>query len=183
MQMRPEIQIASVIKAMKDVVIPAIDPVNKLAVEQSQLIIGLLSLLSTQLPLQYRFDRDELARLIDCAKALQDIPPGDPAAWPAFERLRTSSDAAASILEQCRVEPNSLTESVREMREAIGSLVKTVSETEDHSTQLGIERLVLAMSKDQLIRDRSFVKMQGWEPDPAAVPEITTLLRPVSSSC
>src|SRR5882762_103895 len=129
MQKRPEIQIASVIKAMKDVVIPAIDPANKLAVEQSQLIIGLLSLLSIQLPLQYRFDRDELARLLDCARALQGAPAGHSAAKPALERLRNSSAAAAAVLEQCRVGPDSLTASLREMREAIGALVKAVAGT------------------------------------------------------
>jgi hypothetical protein len=180
MQLRPEIQIASMIKAMKDVVIPAIDPANKLAVEQSQLIIGLLSLLSIQLPLQYRFDRDELARLLDCAKGLQGVPAGDPAVKPALERLRNSGAAAAAVLEQCRVEPDSLTASVREMRAAIGALVKAVAGTKDLAAQLGIERIVLAMSKDQLIRDRSLVKMQGWEPHPAAVPDIATLLPPVS---
>jgi hypothetical protein len=68
---------------------------------------------------------------------------------------------------------------VRELREAIGALVKAVAGTKDLAAQLGIERIVLAMSKDQLIRDRSFVKMQGWEPDPAAVPDIATLLPPV----
>jgi len=180
MQMRPEIQIASVIKAMKDVVIPAIDPANKLAVEQSQLIIGLLSLLSIQLPLWYRFDRDELARLLDCARALQGAPAGHSAAKPALERLRNSSAAAAAVLEQCRVGPDSLTASLREMREAIGALVKAVAGTKDLAAQLGIERIVLAMSKDQLIRDRSLMKMQGWEPDRAAVPDIATLLPPAA---
>jgi hypothetical protein len=182
MQMRPEIQIASVIKAMKDVVIPAIDPQNKLAIEQSQLVIGLLSLLSVQLPLQYRFDRDELARLLDCARTLQGMDVNDLTGRTALDRLRSSGAAAAIVLEQCRVEPATLTSSVREMREAIGYLVKTVGATKDPSAQQNIERVVLSMSKEQLIRDRALVKMQGWEPDPAAVPDIADLLPPVSLS-
>src|SRR5260370_38588359 len=114
MQMRPETQTAGVIKAMKDVVIPAIDPANKQAVEQSQLIIGLLSLLSIQLPLWYRFDRDELARLLDCAKALQGVPAGDAASKPALDTLRHSGAAAPPVLDQGRVAPHSPPARVRE---------------------------------------------------------------------
>lgn len=35
MQLRSEIQLASMIKAMRDVVIPALDSGNRLAIEQS----------------------------------------------------------------------------------------------------------------------------------------------------
>ena len=42
MQMRPDIQIQSMIKALTDVVLPAVDADNKLAHEQTRLVIGLL---------------------------------------------------------------------------------------------------------------------------------------------
>jgi hypothetical protein len=34
----------------------------------------------------------------------------------------------------------------------------------------------LVMSKQQLLRDRSWLLMQGWEPDPKSVPGIAELL-------
>lgn len=70
MQMRPQIQLQAVIKALSDVVLAAIDPDNKLAIEQGKLSIGLLALLAQQLPMQFTFDRDELARLIATAGTL-----------------------------------------------------------------------------------------------------------------
>jgi hypothetical protein len=36
--------------------------------------------------------------------------------------------------------------------------------------------IVLAMSKEQLLRDRSWLLMQGWEPDPKSIPPIAELL-------
>jgi len=34
--------------------------------------------------------------------------------------------------------------------------------TADLDTQLRVEKIILNMSKDQLLRDRSLMKMQGW---------------------
>lgn len=176
MQMRPEIQITSVIKAVKDVLIPAIDPNNKLAVEQAQLVIGLLSLLASQLPLQFRFDRDELSRLLTTAEALGEICSGTPALAGAIDQLAGSRLTGAGVLERCQLDPAELLRCVRELREKVGAVVTAAAGSDDLDVQLRIEKLVLEMSKEQLLRDRSLVKPQGWEPDPAALPDIGELL-------
>ena len=177
MQMRPEVEIASVIKAMTDVVIPAIDPANKLAIEQSQLIIGLLSLLNTQLPLQFRFDRDELGRLLASVETLKAIHATDPGTRAALDKLSVSSANARTVLDRCTLDPAQLTQSVRDMRATMGSVVVAAAGTVDLDTQLLVEKIILDLSKDQLLRDRSLMKMQGWEADPAALPDIEDLLR------
>jgi len=173
MQMRPEIQITSVIKAVKDVLIPAIDPNNKLAVEQAQLVVGLLSLLASQLPVQFR---DELARLLATAESLTAIPADDTNLATAIGELAASRTAGASILEHCRVDPAILVNSVRELRQKVGAVVSAAAGTSDVATQLRIEKIILDLSKEQLLRDRSLMKPQGWEPDPAALPAIAELL-------
>lgn len=176
MQMRPEIQIASIIKAMKDVVIPAIAPDNRPAIEQSQLIIGLLSLLSSQLPVQFRFDRDELARLSASAAALHDIAAGEADIRTSAETLASAQARAADIVNRCTVEPADLTASVRELRAAISETLRELAGTTNVEAQLQAERIVLEMSREQLLRDRSLMKLQGWEADPAKLPAIETLL-------
>ena len=71
MQMRPEIQIQSILKAMIDVVLPAVDPKNPLAQEQARLVMGMLTVMAGQLPRQYRFDCDELSRLLKLSQRMQ----------------------------------------------------------------------------------------------------------------
>ncbi|MCK9285355.1 MAG: hypothetical protein M0P39_13860, partial [Rhodocyclaceae bacterium] len=61
MDLRPALQVQTVIKAMTDVVLPAVDPNNKLAQEQARLVIGMLHLVMQRQPLMYRYDRDELS--------------------------------------------------------------------------------------------------------------------------
>lgn len=176
MQMRPEIQITSVIKAVKDVIIPALDPANQLAIEQSQLIIGLLSLMASQLPVQFRFDHDELSRLLAAARTLQEIQFDRTGVESAMNRLTATIDNASLVLGRGLVDPTDLAATLRDLREAVGSVIQSVADAGNVDTQLKVERIVLDMSKDQLLRDRSLMKSQGWEPDPGAVPAIRELL-------
>lgn len=177
MQMRPEIQIASMMTAIQSVVIPALTATgNKLAIEQASLVLGMLNLMATQLPVQFRFDRDELLRLIDRTEALQALRAGDAATNAAIDRLAANRQKAEVILDQCRRDPAELKASVRDLRESIGQIVVALAGTSDLDNQLKVEKVVLELSREQLLRDRALMKTQGWEADPAAVPDISTLL-------
>jgi hypothetical protein len=176
MQMRPAVQIKSMIKAMTDVVLPAIDPANKLALEQGKLMVGLLSLMAQQLPLQFRFDCDELGRLVELAAALKQAAAAASAPSADIEDMNRSAAAAAVILAQAKVGPEQVEQAVRELRAATSQVVRAVCAGDDESVVQQVQSVVLAASKEQLLRDRSWVLMQGWEPDPAAIPRIQTLL-------
>ena len=178
MQMRPEIQITCMSKAMRDVVIPALDPGNKLALEQSQLIVGMLNLMARQLPLQFRFDRDELTRLVGCASKLQNIPIDESNAAAAKDRFITQCSVAAKVLEKCQADPAELLASIKDLREAMGFVVTTLAEGTDEDAQLKVEKIVLDAAGEQLLRDRSLMSIQGWESDPAAIPAIESLIDP-----
>lgn len=56
MQMRPQLQIQTIIKAMMEDVLPALDQTNQLAMQSAQLTIGTLTLIAQHLPLEYRYD-------------------------------------------------------------------------------------------------------------------------------
>ena len=51
MELRPSLQVKIVLKALTDVVLPAVDPNNKLAQEQARLCIGTLQIMASRLPL------------------------------------------------------------------------------------------------------------------------------------
>lgn len=181
MQMRPEIQITSMIKALTDVVIPAIDPINKLAIEQSQLIVGMLRLMAHQLPVQFKFDRDELARLTAFSRALTATESADAGIRSAIAKLATSADAALSLLERYALDPAELVAHLRSLKSAVGGLVTAAAASNDTDAQLRIEKIILKMSKEQLLRDRSLMKLQGFEPNPAELPDIAQLLAQASA--
>lgn len=176
MQSRSDIQIKSILKAMNDVVLPAVDPNNKLAQEQARLCMGLLGLMAKQLPLQYRFDCDELARLSAYAAELQKLAKGGQETTAALSTLQQQAGKAEALLERSRVSPQEVLDAVRGLREATGSLITSVYRDGDSGAQDRVQRATLAMSKEQLLRDRSWVLAQGWEADPKAIPPIEELL-------
>lgn len=176
MQLRPDIQITSMIKAMTDVILPAVDPNNKLALEQSQLIVGMLSLMARQLPLQFAFDRDELERLLASCDALRQLPTNTPQTGAAQELLASCQSAASQVLAKCTVDPSALYTAISELRQAMCSIVQHFVASDDVQAQLQAERIILDMSKAQLLRDRALLVMQGFERNPAALPSIEGLL-------
>ncbi len=176
MQLRYEIALTAMMKSMKDVVIPAVDAKNDLAVQQAHLIVGLLTLLAQQLPVQFRFDRDELQRLLTCARGLSALRSDDPSIHAAVQELDASRSTAEAVFERCTTDPAELTNAVRNLREATGALVTASSDGRDPAALAMVETAVLALSREQLLRDRSLMLPQGWEPDPSAVPPIEQLL-------
>jgi hypothetical protein len=171
MQLRPAIQIQSVIKALKEVVIPAVDPKNKLALEQVQLSIGLLALMAQQLPVQFQFDCEELGRLITLSGDLSASAPG-----ATSEALAAAAADAARTLQAATVSPADIENAVRALREKSGALISEVFEHGTPASQSKVSALTLTMSKDQLLRERAMVLMQGWEVDPKSVPPLAQLL-------
>lgn len=176
MQMRPEVQIQSMIKALTDVVLPAIDPANKLAQEQSRLVIGMLGLMARQLPLQFRFDCDELARLLRFAEDLQHHAGTGAATDRSLARLAEQATAAKAVLARAQAGPDAVLLAVRSLREASGAVVTAAFQEADPAGRARVQESVLSMSEAQLLRDRSWLLSQGWEPDPKAIPPIESLL-------
>lgn len=174
--MRPDIQIATMLKALADVVIPAIPEENRLAVEQARLIAGMLTLMQFQLPRQFRFDCDELQRLRTVTDDLIAMPTADRAIAEAIETLQSPSHRARDVLARCQGDPSEPYTVILALRSALCDLVDAAADSADHASRDRIEASIRAMSAQQLQRDRALMKLQSWEPDPAALPDIDTLL-------
>lgn len=176
MQMRSDSEITVMIKALEDVIIPAVDATNKLAVEQAQLVTMTLKLLQSQLPVQFRFDHDELTRLVQAAGKLRHICTGDTAVASRLQRLAAEQAEAESVLERSKVDPARLLESIRALRTSIAALVGEAGRGEAGSGFSAAEQVVMDLSKEQLLRDRAFLILTGNEIDPDAIPPIASLL-------
>jgi hypothetical protein len=172
MQLRPEISIHAMIKSLTDAVLPAVDPSNKLAVEQLQLTIGLLSMMEQRLPLEFKFDCDELRRLLAFADELKTHTAGN----AAFAEFSASADAGADVLRRAQADPAEVLAAVRRLRASGGALAAAAYREGGSATRAAIMKSVLSMSGEQLLRDRAWVSPQGWEPRPQDVPPITDLL-------
>ena len=173
MQLRAEVQLTTMIKAMREVIIPALDANNQLAMEQARLVEGMLDLMARQLPLQYQFDRDELRRLIDTAADLAALSNEDATG------LAMARQSAAATYEQSKVDPAALYLAVRNMREAICAVIDHVNgdaTITDAAILAETDAIILKMSREQLLRDRALLVSQNWELRPADLPPVENLV-------
>lgn len=177
MELRPEFQISTMIKAMTDAVLPAIDPQNKLALEQGHLVVATLRMLARGLPLALRYDRHELSRYVRLAERLTRAAEGGLRTRSATADLGRSAGASALLLERAGADGGELEDALREIRAKVGAFVQAVSEDGSANARVAVRRMVLDAAKEDLLRERAWVAAQGWEPDPSAVPPIESLLK------
>lgn len=176
MELRPSLQIKTVIKAMTDVVLPALDPANKLAQEQARLCIGTLQIVLSRLPLGFAYDRDELGRSLELARGLIEAAAGQPVAADALTALAQATAQGADVLDRARAEPSELEAANVDLRDKIGALIPTLYANAEIADLKTVSTLITENAREQLVRDRSWLIGQGWEPDPKALPAVETLI-------
>ncbi len=177
MDIRPTIQLAAVIKAMQDIVLPAVDPGNKMAQEQARLAIATLQFVVQRLPLMFRYDRDELDRYLGLARALLTRSEGGRATGEAAANLATSVAAGADVLKRAKAEPAELEGAIFELRQTVGELIQSAYGDARPASLAAIRRLVLDSSKVQLDRERGWVLTMGFEPNPSVVTPVEQQLQ------
>lgn len=175
MQLRYDVQLRAMIKSLSDVVLPAVDENNQLAREQIQVVIGMLGLLAERLPLQFRYDCDELQRLVEFAENLAEEM-AEPSEDNKVDALRKLTADASTTLARAQAGPNKVLGAIRGLREASAAVVTARYCDCTPEQRQSLSRLVTSHAESQLLRERAWVMPQGWEPDTARVPPIEELL-------
>jgi len=176
LDLRPEFIIKTVVKTMTDTVLPAVDPANTLAQEQTQLAIAMLDIVLQRLPLMYRYDRDELARNLALAALLREQAARLPGTAEAVGALGASTETGEDVMERSRAEPSELEAANFDLRARIGELITVIYAHTAIEDFAHISATVTSHAREQLLRDRAYLISQGWEPDPKAMPALETLI-------
>lgn len=176
MELRPGFQIPALIKSLTDVVLPAVDPANKLAQEQGQLVVAMLHLIAQRQPLQYRYDRYELSQFLGLADSLAVDGASLPELGEALAALAASAESGRDVLERAGVEPGELEAANRALRDGIGAAISAAATAADGPVTKAINTAVMAHAQEMLLRERAWLAMQGWEGPNAGLPAVETLI-------
>lgn len=176
MELRATFQIPTLIKALTDVVLPAVDPNNKLAQEQAQLVIGSLHLIAQRLPLQARYDRHELGSFLELGNQLEREAAGSPELTAAFASLATSAAKGRGLLARAGADPAEIEAANLALRESIGLVVQAAATLSHASQRKAIESAVMAHAKEMLLRERAWLALQGWEGKDSSLPAVESLI-------
>jgi hypothetical protein len=161
-----EVRLESVLHGLRDVVIPAINPSEALAVEQSGLILAQLTMLLKQLPYAdryYRLCRDDAHTT---AAVIVQEPMGGPNSLAAVEAL------AALLAGGDTDDPHA---DYLTLADGIAALTTSVAQDAVQGWRERVNAAVLAFAIRQNRRERVWFKDAGFDPDPGALPELAAL--------
>lgn len=170
----PSIRLTSVMQTLEQVVFPAVEPSNSLAVEQCGVITAQLKMLLQHLPVIDTYHRLCLAEL---ERSIANLPPVNGGS------LTTE---AASSLNQCLEEAesdNRPAESFHKLGFALEDLIRAAAIDGEPAYKKMVNAEVLEFAKGQSLRERVWFKDSGFDPRPEELPSLNTLLGIDEAEC
>ncbi|MES2492043.1 MAG: hypothetical protein V4579_02035 [Pseudomonadota bacterium] len=165
-----DLRIRSMLKALSETVLPAIDPVNKAAVEQLHITLGSLALLGEQVDHAYAFEMADLHEMVGLIAGLPALAGGTAAA---------TRDVAARAQALSAGPPVSLAQ-VRDinhdLRSAIVDEIEAAYARLDGAAAGELDRWLLQQSASQIGRERAFVAGTGFDVFPDTLRPIGDVL-------
>lgn len=163
-----DLRIETIVRAMEDVVTPAIDQENSLAREQVALIIGHLRLIGVQWSRAEGYAQTCLADLTDCVRPLR--AQGGPATEAAGRELQASLDTVG------RAEAH-----YKQVMSAADALVRASYTDGDPKFRSELQACLLDFSLRQSLRDRSWFAGTGFDLHPDQLIPIDDLVAETAS--
>lgn len=163
------------IKALDEVVAPAIDTANPLAVEQLRLVSRFLGFLRTRMPYEHARARHELQHYFGLAGTLMPLAPND-APVRSRDLLGAAIRAAGPLLDDPAAGAQQIQGAITSLSCAASTLVREVAHA-PAAVREPIERAVIRAAQALLDAQRAWFLPMGFEPDPRCVPGIDDALR------
>jgi hypothetical protein len=156
------------VKALEEVVAPAVDPEDPLAIQQLRLVIDALRFLRDRLDYLHDRYRFEVGHHLALAKSITD----DAAACSAASArtLHEAIEAADAVFTRADARDPELRSASAALAAAIRTVVRDAAGTHNEAGRRIEQRIVSATAR-QVVADRAWHWPQGFDPDPAgAVP-------------
>jgi len=168
-----DVRLQSVIKALEQVILPAVDPNNPLAREQAALAIGHLYMIRGQWPYMADYAAICLADIVKLGGDLLKVADGG-------MNTRNAASAVKSTLDQVSNEQGGHTTAISQRRDAIAvavdDLINASAIDGSKSFRDSSENIVLDYGIYQTSRDRAWFKASGLDPDCANLPSHAELV-------
>lgn len=163
------------IRALEDVIAPAIDATNPLAVEQLRMVRGYLTLVADRLPLRHDRLRHQAAGLLALGRGLLAHAA---ACGEELERaFQGAMDRVAAATAAIDTPEDGLMQSGAALAAAVSALVRGCA-VQDPKTRDAVERAVLQASGAWIDVERAWFAPLGFDPEAKSLPPLGRLLQP-----
>lgn len=157
----------SMIQAMDDILLPAIEADKSLAREQGQLVVAHLNLMKKQLAHADDFDRIELGAAVHLGQRLLEITTGDPGVVSDRQALQAAIDEGKALPVR--------QEAIRAVNGATENFVRALRQSGERSSIDAMTSTVLALSHEQSRRNLIWFASNGFDAERDSLPGIESL--------
>jgi hypothetical protein len=161
------------IKALDQVVLPAVDPADPLAGEQLRLVSGFLKFLRSRLPAWHARQRFELQHYLNMAQQLAADARG--VSDEVSQGLDAAIDAARTLQAREAASVAEIVDATAALAAPISALARTVATGPDELRRR-VEREVMAGSKRWVDMQRAWFLPQGFELHAGELPSLDASL-------
>ncbi|MGE0231911.1 MAG: hypothetical protein AB7O39_14190 [Flavobacteriaceae bacterium] len=168
-----DVGLRAVVRALADVVTPAVDEENALALEQLRLSIDYIEFVAARL--EYLNDREvfDLRHHLAMAKRIAEIV--DDSDLPAYGRLEAAVERADAILSGNVTPMRELKDATAGLAAALADIVRAAPAMAE-ATARAVEKAVIDASKERIAFERSWYQPLGFDPNPHEVPSVREVL-------
>lgn len=161
-----DLRIATMLRAMQEVVSPAIDGNNSLAREQAALVIGQLKLLAEQWNKAEDYAQACLADLVQSVEGLQ--------AQGGEHTQQASAGLIAAIADNADW---SAEQHFKAVMAGADALVRAADLDGEAAFRTALRKALLAFSKRQSLRDRSWFQLSGFDLKPDELHTVDDIIK------
>jgi hypothetical protein len=154
-------RVASIVRALTDVVLPSLPPEAGLAMEQVQLSIGQLQIIRAQLDAAPAFETEELSDAMAIGKALGGLAGG-----ADTKRALSALDASVSAAGQAAA-PADIRDARDAIHEAVTAVIGAVAADGDDASRSAIGKIILDHERPRVLKDRRWSAPFGFDTVPA----------------
>lgn len=166
------------VKALTDVVAPAIDRSDPLAAEQLRLVVDYLQFVRSRLDMLYDRDRFELQHNLSMARSLKVL--GAPLSKDTASQLETAIIEGAGVQASVGASMPALKTASAALAAAVRELIREAGAFEP-TVRGKIENCVLEASEERITFERAWYLPLGFEPAPQELAPLAQILADAAS--
>jgi hypothetical protein len=170
------LRIQSMIRSLREVVLPALPNDQLLAIDQANILVGYLRIMAEQHDRVFEYLLVELSEYAELVSALADDVQGAGSIDGAVAKARSALAQAAPLMQMRIPRQRELSALVRSLKESADDLLLAARQDGTPAfRQASIDR-VMQQAERQIRRERSWFRASGFELEAGQLPSIGDVL-------
>lgn len=164
-----KLRLSAVLKALDDVIAPAIGVEFSFAQEQLELIRKSIGIVLEQIPYEYGFVVRDAQDTLELVKSIVSKYPDN---QEINRRLQESAARVQAMLPEQLPDRISLEDRLHDLKRDLENAVNTLAADPREASKGEIARIVIAYTERRTIFERAWVRATGFDPEPDSLPSL-----------